>query len=82
MGELEDLRADNERLTTLLNTMDHFAEVAEVCERKSNEYARRLAAVEGALAQHPECDVHPDDDVISCGWKRAVADARAALAQP
>ena len=32
-----------------------------------------------ALDGHPACDVHPDDDPVSCGWKRAVADVRRAL---
>ena len=36
---------------------------------------RRRAALDG----HPVCDVHPDDDPVSCGWKRAVADVRRAL---
>lgn len=28
------------------------------------------------LANHPDprCDEHPDDDQISCGWKRAYTD--------
>lgn len=34
-----------------------------------------------ALSNHPRCDVHPDDDVISCGWKRAVASVQWALDQ-
>ena len=28
---------------------------------------------------HPVCDARPDDDPVSCGWKRAVADVRRAL---
>lgn len=41
--------------------------------------AAKLAAVRDALAGHPVCDVHPDDDPISCCWKRAVADVQTAL---
>ncbi|MBF6358224.1 hypothetical protein IU449_27380 [Nocardia higoensis] len=38
-----------------------------------------LARVNAALATHPRCDVHPDDDAVSCGWKRAVASVQGAL---
>ena len=38
-----------------------------------------LAPIRAALAGHPVCDIHPDDDPVSCGWKRAVADVRRAL---
>ena len=36
---------------------------------------RKVAAVRATLAGHPSCDVHPDGDPITCGWRRAVADA-------
>ena len=38
-----------------------------------------LAPIRAALGGHPVCDVHPDDDPVSYGWKRAVADVRRAL---
>lgn len=38
-----------------------------------------LAPVRAALDGHPVCNVHPDGDYPSCGWKRAVADVRRAL---
>lgn len=47
---IRELRAEVEAKETLLRTMDHFAEVAERCEAKSNAYlaerdrARDLAA--------------------------------------
>ena len=41
--------------------------------------AQALAPIREALARHPRCDIHPDDDPIKCGWKRAVADIQAAL---
>ena len=41
--------------------------------------AEALAPIRAALDGHPVCDVHPDDDPVSCGWKRAVADVRRAL---
>ena len=41
--------------------------------------AKTLAPIRAALANHPRCDIHPDDDPIKCGWKRAVADIQAAL---
>ena len=60
-------------------------------ERLLGEFSRYLAAhdaeireqtlapIRAALAGHPVCDVRPDDDYPSCGWKRAVADVRRAL---
>ena len=47
----------------------HDAEVRE----------QALAPIRAALAKHPTCDVHPDGDYPSCGWKRAVADVQRAL---
>ena len=41
--------------------------------------AKTLAPIRAALANHPRCDIHPDDDPIKCGWKRAVADIQAVL---
>ena len=41
--------------------------------------AQALAPIREALAGHPRCDIHPDDDPIACGWKRAVASVQAAL---
>jgi hypothetical protein len=39
-----------EQAEMVARSMDHFAEVAEVCERKSNAYAARLARVEALIA--------------------------------
>lgn len=41
--------------------------------------AQALALIREALAGHPRCDIHPDGDPITCGWKRAVASVQAAL---
>ena len=41
--------------------------------------AKTLAPIRAALADHPRCDTHPDDDPIKCGWERAVADIQAVL---
>ncbi len=38
-----------------------------------------LDRIREAVKGHPECDVHPDGDPISCGWKRAYSDVVAAL---
>lgn len=63
-----------ERLQTLLNSMDHFAEVAERCEAKSNEYAAKIARVE-ALADAAEATAVGPPFVFT-------RDLRAALAEP
>ena len=41
--------------------------------------AQALAPIREALSGHPSCDIHPDGDPITCGWKRAVASVQAAL---
>ena len=41
--------------------------------------AQALAPIREALAGHPRCDIHPDDDPIKCGWKRAVFDVQSTL---
>ena len=51
----------------------HFRHVAELIEQAA------LAPIRAALDGHPVCDTRPDDDYPSCGWKRAVADVRAAV---
>lgn len=38
-----------------------------------------LVHIRAALANNPVCDVHPDVDPVTCGWKRAVADVQRAL---
>lgn len=47
--------------------------------RDAQVKAKALAPIRAALANHPRCDIHPDDDPIKCGWKRAVADIQAVL---
>ena len=38
-----------------------------------------IAGVKESRSNHPACDVHKDDDPISCGWKRAVVGIDRAL---
>ena len=38
-----------------------------------------LNKIRTALANHPRCDRHDDDDPVTCGWKLAVLDVQAAL---
>ncbi|WP_454301140.1 hypothetical protein [Salana multivorans] len=47
---------------------------------RADRAEERLAAVREALARHPRvCDLHDEDDLITCGWRFAVADVQAAL---
>lgn len=63
----DDLRDRGPRIVSLIRWLDR--------ERA------KVRAVEAALAPYPGvCDVHDDDDPVSCGWKRAVMDVTAALA--
>lgn len=48
-------------------------------ESRATVQAEALAPIRAALANHPACDIYPDDDPVTCGWKRAVADVQAAL---
>ncbi|SEC74297.1 Uncharacterised protein (plasmid) [Tsukamurella tyrosinosolvens] len=38
-----------------------------------------LRRVRRALAAHPRCDTHHDDDPVSCGWKHVVRSVQAAI---
>ncbi|WP_305780046.1 hypothetical protein [Nocardia nova] len=41
--------------------------------------AEKVARIREALSNHPRCDKHPEDGVITCGWQRAVAGVQWAL---
>lgn len=43
------------------------------------EARNTIKRIAEARKAHPECDVHPDDDPIQCGWKQAVVDIDKAL---
>ena len=52
----------------------------EGCRRKiADAPTTALDKVRTALAEHPRCDRHDDDDPVTCGWKSAVLDVQAAL---
>lgn len=52
---------------------------AEQRELHHFETEQILERIKAALANHPQCDVHDDDDPITCGWKAAVRDITKAL---
>ena len=58
---------------------DHHAFRRWLVAHDAEVAAKALAPIRAALAGHPRCDIHPDDDPIKCGWKQAVADIQAAL---
>lgn len=77
-AEVESLRALVESGKT--STSSAVAEAAREVEAR----LRAEAVVEGvraAVGRHPDpdCDLHPDGDIISCGWKRAYRDVLRAL---
>lgn len=47
--------------------------------RETDQAGAAELRIRKALNGHPTCDVHPDDDPITCGWKRVVADITHAL---
>lgn len=61
------------------NPWDNALDVLTEQHKLQAKQSAALTAVNEALAGYPACDEHTEDDPISCGWKRAVADARAAL---
>lgn len=46
---------------------------------RADDAEAKLEALRVARGNHPECDVHPGEDVVTCGWKRAVLDMDAVL---
>ena len=52
---------------------------ADLTAHDAEVRAQALAPIREALAGHPRCDIHPDDDLITCGWKHAVASVQAVL---
>jgi hypothetical protein len=41
----------------------------------------RIERIREARGNHPECEKHPEDNTITCGWKRAVQDIDKVLAE-
>jgi hypothetical protein len=55
----------------------HHFETEQENGRLEADNARLFAVLErvrAARSNHPECDVHKNDDPVTCGWKRAVQD--------
>ena len=69
---------DRERYPEPCDCTEQVARAA-IAAAEPHIRAKTLAPIRAALADHPRCDIHPDDDPIKCGWKRAVADIQAAL---
>jgi hypothetical protein len=82
-AEVARLEAENAELREMLG--NYTREYPLECNKRVKAEAERdalaasLAAVREARSGHPECDVHPEGDPVSCGWKRAVLDIDAAL---
>ena len=53
--------------------------IREPLDAENERLRAVIAEVETALSNHPECDKYGPDDVISCGWKKAVADVQRAV---
>jgi hypothetical protein len=77
LAERDASRAVNAEFLAARSTVvaDH-----EVCTTELAAAVAAIAAVRAARADHPVCKEHPDDDLISCGWKRTVLDVDRALA--
>ena len=86
-GQREQITRDTEAARDLIDR-ERYPEPCDCTEQAARAAiaaaephirAKTLAPIRAALADHPRCDIHPDDDPIKCGWKRAVADIQAAL---
>lgn len=66
-----------DRLGVVIARHSGDATFATLRADKAEATIQRMRA---ALADHPRaCEAHPEDDPISCGWKRAVLDVQTAL---
>ena len=68
-----------DELYSMVCEADHHAFRRWLATHDREVRAQALAPIREALAGHPRCDIHPDGDPITCGWKRAVASVQAAL---
>jgi len=66
MQERDELREDHTESEKAL--IDEVNRLTDVLEK-----------IKVARSNHPECEKHPDDDVVSCGWKVVVQDIDRAL---
>lgn len=68
-AELAEMQAALEMSERLLATMDHWADVADTCERKANESHARREAVEARLAAVEA--LHRPTSAVADPWCRA-----------
>lgn len=71
--------AAEEALAKVEDERDRLAAELRRTTKERDEARAAIERVRKALSDHPRCEKHPDDDVISCGWKRAVLDVHRAL---
>lgn len=72
--------AVRQNVTSLVEERDE-AQLDEYQQRMRAEAAEAtLDRIREVVSGHPKCDVHPDGDVVTCGWKRAYGSVVAALA--
>lgn len=81
---VEALETEVEQLTAERDRWKHrwagTVEDAQQVRDENARLARVVAQVKEALSDVPnECVVQPDDQPITCGWKRTVQDIRAAI---
>lgn len=75
-------RADAEFIAAAPALVDRLLAELDQALARAEAAEAAIEQVRKALSNHPRprCEKHPDDDdVISCGWKRAVRDVHRAL---
>lgn len=91
VAEVERLRGEVAELKTSLvelqpssaaDRAERAERAAESTKRAHDALAAVIERVRQAVSNHPDpCEVHPDDDAVSCGWKIAYTDVVKALSQ-
>lgn len=89
LAEVERLRGEVAELKTSLTELqpssavaraERAERVAESTKRAHDALAATVERVRVAVSNHPgPCEIRPEDDAVSCGWKIAYADVVAAI---
>ena len=77
VAEVERLRAT---VIVEQNRRQPWVKLAHQNAQEVKRLREQVEAVRAATANHPDpCEKHPDDDVVTCGWKSAYRDVVRAL---
>lgn len=85
IARIREAEDENRRLTLQAAESEHARRLAFEAKDRANaaraEAEATIDAVRANLSNAPECDEHPDDGPITCGWKSDMIRVRAAIAR-